>query len=219
MCSLSSNLFRLNPLSTPPANSATHADPLGHLCSYLAQFPYRGTKSAITQFMPLNPKDIVGGRKACNQMWVAWMCSGHDGAGWQGTYRNFSIFSGNNYSVTNDTDAKYEYGPGWTYDESAKACLYRQPPFDSPQLHPTEVNRELLIKALTVILGPYNPAFAQTDGWVMIDHRNAPTLGAGLWTFDQVRTQLDLPRSYENEKIHSYSPCDHEMVYHENPFL
>jgi len=195
----------------PDINPATQ--PTEWLWAYLNKFKFDGedayTNSAYINFIPWNPVDVVGGDPQDNDMTLFMMLDGREGA------RDLTLYSALNGAVDSNDQAVMEYGPGWTYDSTESVCNYDNYPFNE-LLEPWDWKIDLFKEALTVFLGPQNPAYATTNGSVQVQYsyfnimeKGMPTCtftcapaglnrGSGMFYFDQIRAELGLPTSKEN---------------------
>lgn len=203
----------LQPVTAPITN------PGAWLTQYVMNFPkfvdnVNKTIGVMLYFLPWNPVDVVGNDVGDDAMWLAMLIDGSNSRG--NAYRYPIIFDGLNPSIRSDADAVKEYGPGWI--QGLGGCLYGTAPYNR-SLDPATWTSDALLMGLKIILGQTNPAFAKTNGWVMIgyddmvwyDNNNQNVVcfytcsipglnnGAGVFYFDQVRESLGLPTSTGNK--------------------
>lgn len=200
-----------NPSSSPVTVVTTDPnDCVGWIKEFILKFPlYAGqvvtaeTDPSVT-FVPWKPNDVMGGDNPQNDMNIY--------MGVEGIYNNdIYIFAGMNSGINNDSQAQQEYGPGW--QNHSDGAEYDVPPFNQRKGGVTAGDIEKILK---VVLGPQNPAYKSTNGWVVVgydsillDVQDLPDCdygcsvpevnkGSGVFYFDQLRTALGLPTSGQN---------------------
>jgi hypothetical protein len=192
--------------------------PASWLTAYILGFPHytSSTNNSIgpmMYFIPWNPVDVVGNNLDQDAMWLMMLVDGSDEKDYP--FRYPVLFTGLNPAITNDAQAVQEYGPGWSYDTGG--AQYTVPPYNK-EIDTSAFTKDVILNALLSVLGPHNPAYAKSNGWIVVGYTNMVFYdakdgsrqevlcnyscsikglnnGAGVFYFDQVRKDLGLPLS------------------------
>jgi hypothetical protein len=190
------------------AVQAPISDPADWLAQFILNFPLYSGQVETTEtdpdlfFIPWNPTDVVGNNDAANDMNIYVGTEGLENT-------NLYMYSGVNYDVSNNEQAREEYGPGWTAGQLG-GCNYSVSPYNEEN---GAVTKDAIMNGFRAILGPQNPAFKNTNGWIVVGYDSVLLTenklpdcvyfcsigglnnGAGIFYFDQVRKAMGLPLS------------------------
>ena len=193
-------------------------DPLGWLQEYVLRFPlydlgFVKTGTMDLFFVPWNPDDVLNPPNNLGSNFAMALSIIGGSIGRQ-KVRSPVLASSLIYEITNTQQAVETFGPGWVCDTGG--AVYKVAPF-SQTIDEQNLNKKLINDALVVVLGPQNPAYAKTNGWILASYdvmyfnegSGIPDCfynckvgginnGSGVIYFDQIRTQLGLPTSKEN---------------------